>query len=532
MIKFACRKPYRNAKAICEDGYSMLKLGSENTFLEKLGISVDKNLVTVEGRVLLPPKLSYHQQDRTVLNGAWNMKKCKVLNPCSSKKKWAWIGIEYDRGELRNVEADHGITEFRKQLQNMGIQLSEHVVATEERTLRGKNSTCLENLHDQLRKLKEKPVDLVLIVVPKSLPVEFYNKIKFLGDVVHGIHTACLIDHKFGKRAEDYFANVALKVNLKLGGKNHELFKESTSQIVGGFGKFPSLRGMPAIGSTMVIGYDVIHPTGSETEGMQSQVGFVASVDVEELSQWQGHYWSQKAKTEMLDDNITETFKESVRRWGRRVESLPENIVIFRDGVSESQYATVLREELGLIKKTCLSIADDPEMKDKRWSPKITLVVSVKRHSTRFYPTGQASMNKKSGNIKAGTVVDRSVTQARFWEFFLTAQDAIKGTARPTRYVVLHDDIFRRKFKALAAAKLEEFTHKLSYMFGRATKAVRLCTPAYHADILCTRARAYESVLKDNDVKTELCKGISDKTWARVREGKIHPDIKESMFWV
>lgn len=595
MIKFACRRPYRNAQAICEHGYKTLKLGSENPLLNRLGITVDKNLVTVDGHRLTPPALSYGGgQQKTVSNGAWNMTGCKVWKSCSSDKRWTWICLENEHSKKMEHIGD-GIKEFQKQLKGMGMGMmlqewpeSERMVTLEEND---SNKTLLE-LSKKLDTLKKKGVDLVLIVFPGRQPVTFYNKIKFLGDVVHGIHTSCLIESNFGdtvivndqndnatepnnakrvwKVSPDYFANVALKVNLKLGGHNHELFEENPTRWQPGTS---SLLGMPEIGSTMVVGYDVIHPTGPDTEDMQSQVGFVASVDIRELSQWQGCYWGQEARTEILDNNLQQAFKKTVLCWGRARGKRPDKIVIFRDGVSESQYETVLEKELGLIRKACEALADEEYKyelkrteggrsgpvplgkKPSLWSPKITFVVSVKRHSTRFYPTDSISMNERTRNIKAGTVVDRSVTQARFWEFFLTAQDAIKGTARPTRYVVLHDEIFREKYKTLAASKLEEFTHNLSYMFGRATKAVRLCTPAYYADILCTRARAYESVLKDKrfigGVEMQIATEYKDSLNAtndklnenqiqekvredkyRVRAGENHPKIKESMFWV
>lgn len=38
---------------------------------------------------------------------------------------------------------------------------------------------------------------------------------------------------------------------------------------------------------------------------------------------------------------------------------------------------------------------------------------------------------------------------------------------------------------------LENLTHNTSYLFGRATKAVSICPPAYYADIACERARHY-----------------------------------------
>lgn len=545
MIDFACRRPYQNAEAICKEGYQVLRLDS-NSSLKQLGITIGKDLVTVEGRVLIAPMLSYgNKESKSVSNGAWNIAADRVHASCPSSTKWAYVVMDDNRHKPLAIEA--GVEAFEKQLENRGVlsntiggnaqTLPPFKATTRENITLGKGDraqTLLE-LSETMSRLK-KTVKLILIIFPSAQPSDFYNKIKFLADVVHGIHTCCVISEKFyklkkryGERvwetSPDYFANVALKFNLKLGGRNHEISASPQSSL-------------PNIGTTMVVGYDVIHPTGPETEDMQSHVGFVSSTNAEFLSQWRGYHWQQKARQEILDSQLADAFRIGLESWESKT-AFPQNIVIFRDGVSESQYETVLNKELSLIQEGCNKFWKNREaskvkaprgLNAEKWPPKITLVVSVKRHSTRFYPTDDNSMNSESGNIKAGTVVDRSVTQARYWEFFLTAQDAIKGTARPTRYVVLHDEIFREKFKGTAASRLEDYTHKLCYMFGRATKAVRLCTPAYYADILCTRARAYESVLKDSDFIHRIQGGAEER--ARIGRAKIHENIKGSMFWI
>ena len=40
---------------------------------------------------------------------------------------------------------------------------------------------------------------------------------------------------------------------------------------------------------------------------------------------------------------------------------------------------------------------------------------------------------------------------------------------------------------------LEDLTHNMCCLFGRATKAVSVCRPAYYADLVCERARRYLS---------------------------------------
>ncbi|KAM7210009.1 Ribonuclease H-like domain containing protein, partial [Rhypophila decipiens] len=133
--------------------------------------------------------------------------------------------------------------------------------------------------------------------------------------------------------------------------------------------------------------------------------------------------------------------------------------------------------------------------------PRITIMVAVKRHHLRFYcpKTQDGGKNKLNGNPPPGTVVDRAVTSQFHWDFYLQAQYPIQGTARPTHYVVVVDEIFSRLDKktledgkfANPAEALQDITHRMSYLLGRATTSTSVCAPAFLANKLCDRARCY-----------------------------------------
>lgn len=164
-----------------------------------------------------------------------------------------------------------------------------------------------------------------------------------------------------------------------------------------------------------------------------------------------------------------------------RHATLPENILVYRDGVSEGQYHLVLQHEFPLLRAACAESKQPiplvipppseavPEVKatqrgifkprdlpkqvphhislerkirhrprenktantrhppavyppamQKQGLPRMTVVVVGKRHHTRFYPTSAQNADR-SANCTAGTVVDRGVTEARNWDFFLQA---------------------------------------------------------------------------------------------------------------
>ena len=78
------------------------------------------------------------------------------------------------------------------------------------------------------------------------------------------------------------------------------------------------------------------------------------------------------------------------------------------------------------------------------------------------------------------------------------------GTARPAHYTVLLDEIFRNRRGGRPVESLETITHDLCYMFGRATRAVSICPPAYYADIVCERIRVHRGGQGQSEVHQNL----------------------------
>ncbi len=102
------------------------------------------------------------------------------------------------------------------------------------------------------------------------------------------------------------------------------------------------------------------------------------------------------------------------------------------------------------------------------------------------------------------------------------------GTARPARYTVLLDEVFRSTVGRDAANTLEKLTHELCYLFGRATKAVSICPPAYYADILCTRQRVYMADLFERSDD----QSVSSDNRDRIIGAQIHPRLKDTMYYI
>lgn len=467
------------------------------------------NLITVPGRILAPPQVRYHTGYGQVLSGSWNMK-ANTLNAGGTLGTWAVLTIikngvkqpGFRHREITPAEA------FRNCMKEMGITANSKAIDHEITVNHNKDPEIdkeIQNISKSARFL------VVLLPVKDS---ELFKHIKRVGDIKVGIPTICVLREKFCKDSstlaqKQYFSNVALKLNLKLGG---------TNQLV------PDM-GIISEDKTMVVGIDVTHPSPGSAGNAPSVAGMAASVD-SRLGQWPAALEIQRGRQEMVDD-LAEMLKSRLRLWMlRHQQSYPENILVYRDGVSEGQYASVIESELPLLRRACAETY--PADLTKRGLPRMTIVIVGKRHHTRFYPTHHEKNADKYANPKPGTVVDRGVTEARNWDFFLQAHAAIQGTARPAHYFVILDEIFKHRYSGNAANELEKLTHQLCYMHGRATRAVKVCMPAYYADLVCDRARQYLSQVYDNPGND----GPENLPQAPVETVRVHPDLRDSMFYI
>lgn len=220
----------------------------------------------------------------------------------------------------------------------------------------------------------------------------------------------------------------------------------------------------------MVVGLDVTHPAPGNAENAPSIAGIVASVD-STLSQWPADLRLQESRKEMITD-LAGMIKGRLTLYAKKNKGhRPSKVLVYRDGVSEGQYETVVSEEMPQIKRAFEETYGGTPM------PQLAIIICGKRHNTRFYPTTMDDKvtDPKSGNPRNGTYVDRGVTNgSRLWEFFIQSHHSGLGTARPCHYIVVHDEIFRNTKVPSPLINpsdhLIKLTHNMCYLWGRATK--------------------------------------------------------------
>lgn len=475
-------------------------------------------LIQIPGRVLTAPKVKYAaKEEPLVREGSWNMQGIKV-NTGTKLLNWSYliIGMKGNPVEFNRESFDNIIRKFHSALKLVGIDASAPTPGSEI-NVDGPDYLEIENAF-------KKAPRLILVILPSANTL-LYNRVKQLGDLKFGVHTVCVTGETFAKAQPQTFANIALKFNLKLGG---------TNQLVDN-------PGLAKIGEdkTMIVGIDVTHPSPGSTSNAPSVAGMVASVD-SKLGQWPADLRIQEDPRQEMVSQLDSMLDTRLLLWKTKGghTAFPENILIYRDGVSEGQYAAVLDEELPLLRKACAKRY--PPADQKRNLPKITIIIVGKRHHTRFYPTDAEQAHARTSNPKNGTVVDRGITEARNWDFFLQSHTALHGTARPAHYYVILNEIFNESAEMYTthntADDLENLTHSMCYVFGRATKAVSICPPAYYADIVCERARCYLSRYFDmhtpSATPSQSDAGEGNPPEPSAEDIKVHENLRNTMFYI
>ena len=120
--------------------------------------------------------------------------------------------------------------------------------------------------------------------------------------------------------------------------------------------------------------------------------------------------------------------------------TVPDNIIYYRDGVSAGHYSKVQKVELRAIHTAYDTVREAKSL--PRAKLNLTAVIVTKRHHTRFYPTKTGKKDRYgNNNCVPGTCVDKLVTSPYYQDFFLQSHSGIKGTARPTHYFVLENNV-------------------------------------------------------------------------------------------
>ena len=443
MIKFAVRKPADNARLIVDEGVRTMGLNQGAADGPgKFGLNVTPSMITVTGRILPPPELTYGVSKKSTPRfGSWNFGGLKFFKGATITK---WTAFEFSYSGRSNLPQNQNlkgaITHLQETLKEYGLRVDPSILPSGMvYDIPPNNDALQQQQFDSVFKVAVKHgVEMLMVILPEK-SASLYANCKYMADVRHGIHTICCQAARLeNPKDKQYMANVALKWNLKRGGVNHTLAND----------KLPII----SQGKTMLLGMDVTHPSPGSSANAPSVAGVAASIK-SDCAQWPATVRSQAGREEMIQA-VQEMVESRLRLWAKNNNNAyPANIILYRDGVSEGQYQQVLAKEV-----TAIEAAAKKLYSPKDGKVKITVVVCGKRHHTRFYPTNQQDADR-SNNPPNGVIVDRGVTSEKDWDFFLQAHTGLQGTAKPAHYIVIRDDI------KLGAQQLETIVSGLTALF-------------------------------------------------------------------
>ncbi|KAJ4481136.1 argonaute-like protein [Lentinula aciculospora] len=522
MLSIAARTPNVNANDINGAGLDRLGFRSQASPLGTFGVSIGTEMTVVPGRILEPPTLQYGGGGPSPMindKASWNLRGVKFAVGAKISR-WAVLVLQDNsRSDFKSANGPDlraTVEGLVRMCSTSGMTVSQGkqdpmIVACQlPQKLKSDpvREKAIGKISDAIRTLPGKPS--FMLVMLSSSDKHIYSGLKHLCDVVLGIPTVCVQSFQVAKQNPQYYGNVALKINMKMGGVNHGLDTKSMR----------ALNQVP----TMLVGIDVTHPGPGSIKGTPSIAAVVASVDAK-FAQYSTSMELQESKKEMvtnLASMMVERLKVFSSRNGNR---LPARVLVYRDGVSEGQFNTVVSEEMPAIQAAFRKFATP----NAPYNPKLTIVICGKRHHTRFYPMDEKNADN-NGNPKPGTVVDQGVTAVYNFDFFLQAHGSLQGTARPTHYYVVHDEI------GFIADELQTLTNAVSYMFSRATKAVSLVSPAYFADLACERGRCYIHKLLQGVTRVNINATNAEEQVAREAAELwgtgVHQILKDTMFYL
>ncbi|GJN26716.1 hypothetical protein PR202_gb14671 [Eleusine coracana subsp. coracana] len=298
-------------------------------------------------------QLKYHDsgREKDVLPriGQWNMMNKKMVN---GGRVSSWTCINFSRN-VQDSAARGFCHELAIMCQISGMDFAsepvlppvtarpEHV----ERALKARYQDAMNVLRPQGRDL-----DLLIVILPDNNGC-LYGDLKRICETDLGLVSQCCLTKHVFKMSKQYLANVALKINVKVGGRNTVLVDALTRRI-------PLVSDRP----TIIFGADVTHPHPGE-DSSPSIAAVVASQDWPEVTKYAGLVSAQAHRQELIQDLFkvwqdpqrgTVTggmIKELLISFKRATGQKPQRIIFYRDGVSEGQFYQVLLYELDAIRK-------------------------------------------------------------------------------------------------------------------------------------------------------------------------------------
>uniref|UniRef100_A0A0E0LYI7 Piwi domain-containing protein n=1 Tax=Oryza punctata TaxID=4537 RepID=A0A0E0LYI7_ORYPU len=475
----------------------------DDPILSSCGIKIEKQLTRVDGRVLSAPTLVVGNSEDCIPNrGRWNYNNKRLFEP-----------VKIERWAIVNFSARCDMSRISRDLINCGrtkgiiIERPFTLVDEDSQSRRCTPVVRVESMFEKVKANLPGPPEFLLCVLPERKNCDLYGPWKKKNLHEMGIITQCIVPSV--KMNDQYYTNVLLKINAKLGGMNSKLSLEHRHMI-------PIVNQTP----TLILGMDVSHGSPGRAD-VPSIAAVVGSRCWPLISRYRASVRTQSPKVEMIDslfkplddgkddgiirELLLDFYKTSQQR-------KPKQIIIFRDGVSESQFNQVLNVELNQIIKAYQYMDQGP-------IPKFTVIIAQKNHHTKLF------QENAPDNVPPGTVVDSGIVHPRQYDFYMCAHAGPIGTSRPIHYHVLLDEI------GFSPDELQKLVLSLSYVYQRSTTAISVVAPICYAHLAAAQMGQFMKFEEFAETSSGSG-GVTSSSGAAVPElPRLHADVCSSMFF-
>lgn len=242
---------------------------------------------------------------------------------------------------------------------------------------------------------------------------------------------------------------------------------------------------------TMIVGVDILHKNCMKQKSLFS---FCATVNRNA-----SRYWSSielRDSKEEIGIGIQDAVTKAMQEFKKCNGIYPQNVLVYRDGVSLSQSKQVNEIEVTAFSRAFDNLAQNHGLESK---PTFVYICANKKVGAKFFSEGN-SRDGGLGNPDSGTVIDESIDTGK--DFYLISQKTHQGSAAPTHYFVLAyctnekkagggegveyvqkqgEDLPQRMMK-----DIQLLTYKLCYMYYNWSGSIKVPAPVQYAQKLTT----------------------------------------------
>jgi hypothetical protein len=467
---------------------------------------IDPTPMTIPCKLLPPAKLQYGNMTfEPKLEGTWNLSKNQTFATKPVPGMYNRDGnVIY--GVLVCQPADHCNHQF---LQNLDVFISQFHSDAETCGINLQNGGPIlhcqnteNSIRDSIHAMNRHGAKFILVILNENERDDMYGVIKYVADSITQV-TQCIKFKNIKRTPSGFQSNILLKINTKLGGTNHTLASRTGKPLAdtkydghGAFQDPPDSISWVFDEPTMLVGIDVCHPDKKGDHGSRNaSVSAIVGSMNRTATMYGCHISNQAAKTEVVS-GIVDAFYALLAEFKKVNGVFPKHIIVYRDGVSEGQFAAIMSDEIDSIYTAINQHGCTEEF------VKLCVVICSKHHNTRlaYEDIATATGSKTYVNVCPGICIDgssgdMSITSNDLNEFYICSQAAIQGTAKPCKYTVVYDSI------GFTMAEIELITYWSTYLYCRCNKSIGVPAPAKYAHWAAKRGRSLlQGGARNNDL--------------------------------